>query len=554
MKTKALLLILSLLTSWALFAQQPKHWKENSPSNFVPMTISQESTVVSHGTKSVKLIFTETGTPYYESDFFPVSAGVTYSFSLDFYDNDPGGEQQVRLRFYTSTGTYITEAASTYTLDSTGWQTKTLSGTTPSNAAQALVRVRVLDVAASWTGSATFYLDNATYTQTGSTTNPILNPSFEDWAFAMTRAYAVSPTAINIEFNGALTSINAGDYTLYAQDTITFSTATISTTQNNVAHLTGASMPALGDGILDSVVSISGEVLKFYAGITPLAFTNVVNPGGVLDEVHIATFKGRVAAKTSTRVWIADTTGSHNACNTYSSTGAISNDVAIGDEIIFTGIRSPYDYQTEIIDPALLQIVSTSNNLYGPNLITGSEISLTNVIDSLPAEKWEGVFVEIEQAEVISFGTDFFILSDDGGTTQFRVGDRFAMYDGTFGAGLLNIAGIYNIRGLVIGRSGDYHISMRGSADFDDVTSIAEQNKTALSVYPNPATGNVIVSGTRMFEVITILDLTGKMLFTDKINQRDQILVNLADYPAGMYFLKLTSGKENTIATRLIKH
>jgi hypothetical protein len=68
------------------------NWREDSPAEFVPVTVESDIQNASHGTSSAKITFTETGTPYYVCDTFSVTGGASFSFSIDILDNNPGIE------------------------------------------------------------------------------------------------------------------------------------------------------------------------------------------------------------------------------------------------------------------------------------------------------------------------------------------------------------------------------------------------------------------------------------------------------------------------------
>ncbi len=542
MKTKSLLFILAALFTGSLLAQQPVGWKENSPSNFVPMTIAMDTNKKIEGNTSVKITFTETGTPYYESLAFPITPSTPFNFYIHLFDNDPGGEVQFQVRFLTSAGASIsTNVASTYPADSTEWRKLSLSGTSPATAAFAFLRVRIFDVAASWTGSATFNLDNCLYTEGSSSNNLMPNYSFENWIFALTQAYCSGPSTINLMFNGNLTSVNPSDYKLMGVDTITFSTATISSTNPKMAILTGPSSSFLIDNKLDSIVTTSSGKFKFYAGILPVSYTNILNQGGVVNETDIATYKGIVSAKSAARTWISDATGPYNSINTYSSTGVISNDVAIGDEIIFAGVKSPYDSQTELVDPMLISKVSSGNSLF-INTLQGSEIPVSNGIDSLPAEKWEGAFVQMNNVNVLSFNTAYFICSNDNGATQFRVGNRFTTYGGTFGAGTLTIGNKYTLKGVIVGRTGEYHLSLRDSlTDILNITAINEVEKNkGFVLFPNPANEKITINNNYPINQIKLFDISGRLEDVLEINGELSKEINIENLKKGFYFIQIT--------------
>ena len=178
MKPKILLISLLAIFSISLNAQ-PLNWYEDSPSTFEPMVVVPDFDNFSEGSKSAKITFTETGTPWFVSDEFNITANTTYNFSIDFLDNDAGGEYNVRLYFVLDDESSPHETTD-YTVDNETWQTLTLTGTSPANAVKAYLVIRVVDVADAWEGSASFNIDNAIYTENGGS-NLIANPGFEEW-------------------------------------------------------------------------------------------------------------------------------------------------------------------------------------------------------------------------------------------------------------------------------------------------------------------------------------------------------------------------------------
>jgi len=182
MKSKifTLFLFFFVFGASALIAQ-PLNWKEDSPEGWVPLTIEKEidPALVTQGSTSVKITFTETGTPYYICDTFNV-ATRNYNFSIDVFDNDPGSEYSVRLLFHDAAGVYLNRATSDFTLDNPAFQAIAMTGEAPEGTAKAYVVVRFHDVVASWTGSGTVWLDNCVYSD-GVTANLVPNYSFEEW-------------------------------------------------------------------------------------------------------------------------------------------------------------------------------------------------------------------------------------------------------------------------------------------------------------------------------------------------------------------------------------
>jgi len=180
MKSKILLFSILMMAGISVIAQ-PANWREDSPAEFVPITLKSETQKFTEGTRALKVTFTETGTPYYVSDTFNVTGGAAFNFSIDILDNDPGAEVNQRVRFVLADGTGSNATSTVYTTDNAEYKTYTYTGNAPATAVKAYVILRLYDVAAAWKGSGTFWLDKAVYTQGASTTNLIANGGFEKW-------------------------------------------------------------------------------------------------------------------------------------------------------------------------------------------------------------------------------------------------------------------------------------------------------------------------------------------------------------------------------------
>lgn len=156
------------------------NWVESLYNEDKTSTIESEQTIVNDGFTSLKYTFTDDGTPYFICDTFEVTADATFNFDFDFYVLDDKSEMTTRIYFFEENGTYISKMTSSGLTNNPSWQTINQTGTVPSNAAKAYVLIRML-TGASWDGSATYYADNAVYTENGGTSNMIVNGSFENW-------------------------------------------------------------------------------------------------------------------------------------------------------------------------------------------------------------------------------------------------------------------------------------------------------------------------------------------------------------------------------------
>jgi hypothetical protein len=186
MKLRLLLMVFLVAIGLKLTAQ-PLHWTESLFDPTKASTVLKEAVLKTEGNNSMKYTYTDPGTVYLYSDTLQVTAGEPYSFSIDVYDNDPQATISVRLWFYTGVAgsAYLSRTETTAITDQAGWQTRTLTGTTPAGATIAYIGIRMRATTAASFTSATFYADNVIYNQgSGSTVNMMPNPGFEQWYIA----------------------------------------------------------------------------------------------------------------------------------------------------------------------------------------------------------------------------------------------------------------------------------------------------------------------------------------------------------------------------------
>lgn len=79
--------------------------------------------------------------------------------------------------------------------------------------------------------------------------------------------------------------------------------------------------------------------------------------------------------------------------------------------------------------------------------------------------------------------------------------------------------------------------------DFSASTTlhIAEKNSHKISIYPNPTADYFFISGMdNLFETIQITDISGKLMYEQKINSLHDLKINISFLPRGCYFIALT--------------
>jgi len=89
-------------------------------------------------------------------------------------------------------------------------------------------------------------------------------------------------------------------------------------------------------------------------------------------------------------------------------------------------------------------------------------------------------------------------------------------------------------------------------------TSVESLYKTDINVYPNPTVAEVIVETNFEFNsesgklFFTILDMQGKKLQAREI-KADNEKIDLSDYPAGIYFIKITNEQQSVKTFKIDK-
>ena len=445
----------------------PDNWSLSGSS----MTAEKDSTTIHGGSYSTKVTWTTTSTRYLQQ-YVPVTAGSDYEFSFWVLDNDSGGRARVCIRWYTGT-TFISGYYGDYTSDSPDWQTLS-SGTqtAPAGADTAHVEIRVYDISG-WPGTATVYVDDTNFEIPTTVT--------------IEKAYSVSSTAVDVLYGVNMSSVDPADYTLTGTATITFSSATIDSTNAKLVHLTGASANMIGDTTLDNIEDTANSTdYDFYAGIMPIANTNTLNPGGTISNDTTATFTGIVSAVGPNKVWISDASGAYNGVLIYDYD--FDEGVNRGDSLLIYAIRDEFYNLTELKNPELV-VPQTPSTPYAATVINGSEIADTLSANTNPGEKWEGQLVRIDNAVIVSTAKGDYIATDDDSTTYFHISDF--IYSGL----TLNIGATYKITGVVDWYSNHYEILPR---DADDIIPIGDPYPVIsdVQISPDPPLpdSNVVIS------------------------------------------------------------
>jgi len=381
------------------------------------------------------------------------------------------------------------------------------------------------------------------------------------------KAYSISSTEIDVFYDMDMTSVVNSDYTLTGSETVTFSNAFIDSDNLQLVHLMNPSATIVADTTLDNLEDAGNDTnYDFYAGITPIALTNTLNPGGHIDNGQLATFQAYVTAGDSYNSgWVSDYAGAYNGVLVFSYD--LPDSIDIGDRVLFTAERDQYFGLTELTSPVPLNV--EDGILINPTVIAGSDIDSTINQNTNPAEKWEGQLVKIEDVEVATPVDPnlSYIGSDDGWTTSFIIGDNVDYEYSSCGPILdqvISTGETVNVVGVVDFDYGNYRINPRDSADisgYEAVDDTPNSQKATLVNYPNPVKSQTTISfnlkqNTGNSPSIKIYNLQGqliKILNTennsatwDCTNELNKKVAN------GIYFYKLETENETLTKKMLL--
>jgi hypothetical protein len=91
-------------------------------------------------------------------------------------------------------------------------------------------------------------------------------------------------------------------------------------------------------------------------------------------------------------------------------------------------------------------------------------------------------------------------------------------------------------------------IDADGKYSYSSIINVANEPIGTLAVYPNPLKDVVTISGAKLGDTITIIDIAGKALQQIKITET-QFTIDLSKYSKGIYLLK----SDNGLAQKIVK-
>jgi|GEM_PF-2206475 len=329
-------------------------------------------------------------------------------------------------------------------------------------------------------------------------------------ATTVIRTLTVNKAKQTITF-GNLTTMNFGDANFELTGTSNSSLPVVYSSANTaVATVSGTTVTIVGGGTTDITASQPGD--NTYSAATPVARTLTVNKAN-----QTITFNSLTAKTLGDPVFALTATSTSGLPVSYSAT---NNNITINGN------------QVTIAKAGLVTI--NADQAGNSNYKKAAEIGQTFCINPVkPSLTVDG----------IDTGSVVLTSSSSAGNQWFN--NAVAIDGATNATYTVNAPGTYTV---VVSAGNCSSVPSDGKSFV--VTEI-ENSNSSVKVFPNPVQNRLTVEVTTQSVLLSLYDITGRVLHTAVI--QEQSTIDVSAYPAGIYLLKIQDG-ENTIVKKIVKN
>ena len=194
----------------------------------------------------------------------------------------------------------------------------------------------------------------------------------------------------------------------------------------------------------------------------------------------------------------------------------------------------------------ITQIELITNYVLEPTPVVAIVPSIVSSSDVNNLEDWEGVLVQVVGAECVNEDANFGQWTINNGTSpadSVLVDDDMYSFAPTQGV-------IYNVTGIGHFSYSASKLLPRDIADITTGPSAIAENTVKFSMYPNPASNHVLISGLSDAKV-TIYNISGSIIYSANVNGIENI--DVSNYSAGIYMVKVIENKKVSTQKLIIK-
>jgi hypothetical protein len=158
---------------------------------------------------------------------------------------------------------------------------------------------------------------------------------------------------------------------------------------------------------------------------------------------------------------------------------------------------------------------------------------------TMTAMKYDINFVITENGDPLNGA--FITINDDQEVTSYN---KLTGSDGLAKFNLPNGNYIYEVSASGYSKKSDDLIVNSSTIDISvefTSTAIEELDKYGITIYPNPSNGKFYIRCEEMFDegIISIIDISGRIVYTEKLIGNNDNLINISDQSNGMYLIRL---------------
>lgn len=99
-------------------------------------------------------------------------------------------------------------------------------------------------------------------------------------------------------------------------------------------------------------------------------------------------------------------------------------------------------------------------------------------------------------------------------------------------------------------QAGDFWLVTMGE---ENTMNVNDWAKNEIKVYPNPATTQINIQSEWFINEIKIKDLSGKSISNQKVNNEKKFILNVQNFPSGVYLAEIISGNRKEVKKFIVK-
>lgn len=91
-----------------------------------------------------------------------------------------------------------------------------------------------------------------------------------------------------------------------------------------------------------------------------------------------------------------------------------------------------------------------------------------------------------------------------------------------------------------------------GCFEYGLPTNITNNETQELLIYPNPVSDYLTVRNVKNIEILNILDISGRTIFTKQLSGKENIIIDVSEFRTGTYFMVAEADNE-VFTTQVVK-